>query len=151
MIKLNRTDSSGNLILAKDPENGIEGIAINNGEIYVSNQSFEHWPAEDPSAIVKIEQYSSDSAKISEVYPLDVDNISGMTFFKNRLYMVSDTGNQLMTYDLQQKEILKSWDLSKTYKALKGAGLEGVAFDPDGNIYLADDRGGKIYKYKFNN
>ncbi len=150
IIKIERENSDGKLILAKGADNGLEGVAILNGEIYVANQSFDKWPHEDPSAIVKIDSVSNTDAKISKVFPLDYVNISGITFYKDKLYMLSDTGNKLIVYDLKNKSTQGEWDLSKIYKTLKGAGLEGVAFDDNGNIYLTDDRGGKIYKYKFN-
>ncbi len=147
-INLNREDSSGRLILKKDKENGLEGIAIDQrGEVYISNQSFNKFTLDDPSAIIHID---SELGDIKEVINPSFLNISGLSFYEDYLYMVSDTNNLLIKYDIPNKMIITSIKVKTFSSDLKGIALEGVTFDNEDNIYFTDDKGGKIFKYKFN-
>ena len=69
-INVNREDSSGRLILKKDKETGLEGIAIDQrGEVYLANQSFNRLPDSDPSVIIQIDPLSSELKEvIDETY-----------------------------------------------------------------------------------
>ncbi len=146
-INVNREDSSGRVILGKDKENGLEGIAIDQrGEIYLSNQSFNRLPASDASVIIQIDPLSED---IKEVIDPEYLNISGLSFYQDYLYMVSDTKNLLIKYDISNNMVISVTKVKKFDSNLKKAAIEGLAFDNDGNIYFADDKHGKVFKYKF--
>lgn len=149
-VNIDRRDDSGRLILGKDPENGLEGITVNNGEIYLSNQSFQRLPKEDPSVVIKIAPVDMTTAKIAEVIDHGFLNISGLAFYKGYLYMVTDSGNLLIQYDLATKQVIKTIKIKTFDEQLKGKSIEGVTFDDQNNIYFADDNGGTIYRYKFN-
>lgn len=149
-IDIDRKDDRGRLILKKDSENGLEGIVADNGDIYISNQSFRKLPDDDPSVVFKIDPVSPEEAKISEIFDHGFSNISGLAFQKGFLYMVSDTGNLLIKYDIKTKQVLSTVKIKSFDDRLKGQSIEGVTFDNDGNIYFASDNGGTIYRYKFN-
>ena len=148
-INVDRRDDNGRLILEKDPENGLEGIAVDNGDIYLSNQSFNKLPASDPSVVIKIDPVNADEAKIAEVIDHGFDNISGLAFYKGYLYMVTDSGNMLIKYDLKTKRVINTVKIKTFDDRLKGASVEGITFDNDGNIYFANDNGNTVYRYKF--
>ncbi len=148
-VNVDRTDDQGRLILEKDKENGLEGIAVSERGIYLSNQSFERLPKNDPSVVVKV-NLDFDSAQITDVIDHGYTNISGLSFYQGTLYMVTDSNNILIKYDLDTDTVLGSYKIKSFDSKLKGAGIEGVTFDAQGNIYFADDTNGKIYKFKFN-
>ncbi len=150
IIKVDREDSNGKTVLVKDKENGLEGITIYNNTIYVANQSFNKWPQEDPSVILKLFLNDSTHALIDEVIPSEYVNISGMCVWGNTLYIVSDTDNELITYDMTNRKFGSAVRLNKKFSLLKGSGLEGIAIDNNGFLYLADDTKGKIYKFNLN-
>ncbi len=147
-INVDRTDSLGRLILKKDKETGLEGIGIDErGEIYLANQSFHKLPDDDPSVIIQIDPLSEE---IKDVIDPKYLNISGLSFYQGNLYMVSDTNNLLIKYDISNGEVLSSTKIKKFSSSLKNISIEGVTFDNDGNIYFADDqKQGSIFKYKF--
>jgi uncharacterized protein YjiK len=148
-ININRTDSQGRLILEKDKKNGLEAITIKDGKIYLSNQSFKRLPEDDPSVVFTIDLIGQSDANIAEIYDHGYDNISGMDIYNNYLYMVSDTGNLLIKYDYQAKEVLKEFKISRFNSEIKHISVEGVAFDNENNIYFADNKDGHIFKYRF--
>ena len=128
-------------VLKKDKKNGLEGIAITPEGIYLSNQSRKRWPKSDPSVLIKIDSLNKKKVAIKKIVSLSYDDIAGLSFHKGYLYMVSDSDNLLIKYNLKNNKTI--WK-----KALPDFACEGVAFDDDGNIYFADDAG-KIYKYLF--
>jgi uncharacterized protein YjiK len=148
-INVDRTDDQGRLILDKDKENGLEGIAVSEKGVYLSNQSFKRLPKNDPSVVIKVD-LGFDSAQITDVIDHGYLNISGLSFYQGTLYMVTDTDNILIKYDLDTNSVLGSYKIKNFDSRLKGAGIEGITFDAQGNIYFADDTNGKIYKFKFN-
>ncbi len=130
----------GKKILQKDKKNGIEGITIdNNGYIYISNQSHHKYPHPDPSVIIKIKDLHKSKTKIVSIIDPRRKDIAGLDYHDGYLYMVSDTNNKLYRYNFKEKKIDKKVSLPKFAQ-------EGIAFDENGNIYLADDRG-EILKY----
>jgi uncharacterized protein YjiK len=150
-INVDRRDDQDRLILGKDKENGLEGIAVsNNGEIYLSNQSFTKLPQNDPSVVVKIDLTAFSSAKISEVIDHGFLNISGLAFYEHDFYMVTDSDNLLIKYDLATNSVITTYKIKSFDNELKGSAIEGITFDNEGNIYFADDTNGRIYKFKFN-
>ncbi len=121
-------------ILTKDKKNGLEGITIIDEEIYLSNQS-------NPAVIIQIDSIDQNQAEILEIYNHSYENIAGLASSGGFLYMLSDHSNEIIKYDIRQNETLT------VSKLLKGS-WEGIAFDKNGYIYLADDSKGKIFKYK---
>lgn len=149
-INIKRQDDSGRDILAKGDE-GLEGITVYDGAVYLSNQSFDKLPKSDPSVLIKLDSVDSDKASIEEVIDTGYENISGMTFHNDILYLVSDTGNLLIKYDIINYKVIDDQPIKEINKVLVDVSLEGVAFDNNGYIYFAiDDKiEGKILKYKF--
>ena len=146
-INVEREDALGRVILEKDDENGLEGIAIDQrGEIYLANQSFNRLPSNDPSVIIQIDLLS---AEIKEVIDLEYLNISGLSFYQEYLYMVSDTNNLLIKYDISNSTVISSTKVKSFSSDLINASIEGVAFDNEENIYFTDDESGAVFKYKF--
>jgi uncharacterized protein YjiK len=122
------------LILRKDKKNGLEAIALTPDGIYLSNQA-------KPSVIVKIKDLKKRKVTIQEVIDHEFTDIAGLSFFEGYLYMVSDTQNLLIKYDINTNKTI--WQ-----KSLPDHAWEGVTFDDDGFIYFADDDGG-VFKYLF--
>ncbi len=149
-ININRRDSNGQTILAKKG-NGLEGISIHDGDVYLSNQSFVRLPSSDPSVLVKLDSIIDDEANIVDVLDAGYINISGMTFYGDELYLVSDTDNLLIKYDVANKKVINDRRVKEIDKSLVDISLEGVAFDNEGYIYFAiDDKvDGRIMRYKF--
>ena len=128
-------------ILKKDRKHGLEAISITPEGIYLSNQSFKKYPQEDPSVLLKIDSIDKRKTVIKKIIDHGYIDISGMSFYHNYLYMVSDTDNLLIKYDLKNQQTLST-------KKLPQAAYEGVTFDDKGYIYFADDDG-RILKQSF--
>ena len=73
------------------------------------------------------------------------------SFYQGFLYVVSDSDNLLIKYDINRKKIVYSLALAEISDSLNDISIEGITFDNDGNIYFAYDhkKDGAIYKYKF--
>ncbi|MGB5867541.1 MAG: SdiA-regulated domain-containing protein [Arcobacteraceae bacterium] len=131
-------------VLKKSKKTGLEAIAIDtNGDIYVSNQSkitYDKKLKENASVILKIGSLEKNKTKIKEVINHGYIDIAGMTFHDGYLYMTSDKKNLLIKYDLKNNKTIKKIKLDKSAQ-------EGICFDNDKNIYIADDNGA-ILKYK---
>ena len=142
-VKIKRKFDKVN-ILKKAKGSGLEAIAIDeNGDIYVSNQSkitYKKKLKENASVILKINSLNNKKAKIVEVFNHGYIDIAGMTFHNGYLYMTSDKKNLLIKYDINKNKTIKEIKLPKSAQ-------EGICFDNDGNIYIADDNG-YILKYK---
>jgi uncharacterized protein YjiK len=149
-VNLDREDNNGKIILEKDKENGLEGIVVLNGDIYLSNQSFKRLPENDPSVVIKIDFTDLYSAYIGQIIDHGFLNISGLSVYKNYLYMVTDSDNLLIKYDLTAKKVITTYKIKDFDSKLKGIAVEGVTFDNNENIYFAADNDGRIYKFKFN-
>ena len=149
-VNVNRQDSEGRDILENKNE-GLEGISIYKGKVYLSNQSFKKLPKSDPSVLVKLDSVSGDKANIEEVINHGYLNISGMTFYDDMLYLVSDSGNLLIKYDIVTGKVINAQRIKDFDDTLSGIALEGVAFDNEGYIYFAidDENEGRVLKYKF--
>jgi uncharacterized protein YjiK len=128
-------------VLRKDKKNGIEGIAITPDGIYVSNQSTKRYPKPDSSVLVKIDSLKKKKVAIKDIVDHGYIDIAGLCFHNGYLYMVSDTDDLLIKYDLKNKKTVAK-------KKLSSFAQEGVAFDDSSNIYIADDNG-RIMKYRF--
>jgi uncharacterized protein YjiK len=126
----------------KKGSNGIEGLALYKNKIYASNQSKKKYPKKDSSVIV-ILNYSLDkkSLKIEDIINHGFTDVSGLTFYEDILYMISDKNSLLISYNIKKRRVIKKYKLPKKFAQ------EGVAFDKKGNLYIADDNG-KILKIK---
>lgn len=136
-----KRDFKGIEILKKG-DDGLEGIALYNNKIYASNQSYKKYPKEDCSVIVVIDyDLNEKKQKINEIINHGYKDITGLSFHKDILYMVSDDDSKLIKYDIKNKTTIKEIKLSK-FNA-----QEGITFDNNGNLYIADDNG-QILKIK---
>ena len=128
-------------VLKKDKKNGIEGITSTPKGIYISNQSTKKWPKDDPSVVIKIDTVKKKKTAIKEIINHGFKDVAGLSFHNGYLYMVSDSENLLIKYDLKTKKTIST-------KKLPEAAYEGVTFDNLDHIYFADDNG-KVLKQKF--
>ena len=142
-IKIKRKFNKVNL-LKKSKGSGIEAITVDeNGDIYLSNQSkitYKKKLKKNASVIFKIDSLDKKKAKITEVFNHGYIDIAGMTFHEGYLYMTSDKENLLIKYDIKNNKTIKKIKLPKSAQ-------EGIAFDDENNIYIADDKG-RVLKYK---
>jgi len=131
-------------VLKKSKKTGLEAIAIDtNGDIYVSNQSkitYDKKLKENASVILRVGSLEKDKTKIKEIINHGYIDIAGMTFHDGYLYMISDKKNLLIKYDIKKNKTIKEIKLDKSAQ-------EGICFDNDGHIYIADDNG-QILRYK---
>ena len=131
-------------LLKKSKKTGIEAIAIDeNGDIYLSNQSRITYNKKlkiNASVVFKIGVQKKNKAKIKEVFNHGYIDIAGLTFHDGFLYMTSDKKNLLIKYDIKNNKTIKKIKLPKSAQ-------EGICFDDNGNVYIADDKG-RILKYK---
>ena len=140
-IKIKRKFNKIN-VLKKDTKNGIEGIVLIKNKLYISNQSKNKYPKADSSVIVVVDyKLNKKKLKIKDIINHKQSDISGLTFYKNKLFMISDNNNFVMSYDIENKSIIKKYKLKKKYAQ------EGLTFDNKGNLYIADDKG-QILKIK---
>ena len=128
-------------VLRKDKKNGIEGIAITPDGIYISNQSTKRYPKPDSSVLVRIDSLKKKKVAIKDIVDHGYIDIAGLCFHGGYMYMISDRDDLLIKYDLKNKKTVAE-------KKLPSFAQEGVAFDDNSNIYIADDDG-RIMKYKF--
>lgn len=128
--------------ILKKGSDGIEGIALHNNKIYLSNQSDKLYPKDDSSVIVIIDyDLKNKRQKIKNIINHGLTDISGLTFFDDILYMISDNNNLIVSYDIKKKKILRKDKLPKKFAQ------EGITFDNKGNLFIADDKG-QILKIK---
>lgn len=131
-------------VLKKDSKNGIEGIALYEDKLYISNQSKNKYPKADSSVIVIVDyKLNKEKLKIKNIIDHGFTDISGLTFYKDTLYMISDNNNLLISYDIEKNKVIKEYKLSKKYAQ------EGLTFDKKGNLYIADDNGQVLKIKKF--
>jgi len=141
--------------LLKPGGQGVEGITFvpdpshpEGGTFFLSNQGFEFFPAEDPSVIVEVVaplRSSSDkeaTARIVRALHVGVPDIAGFHYdaASGHMFIVSDGSNALFEIT-RDGEVLRGW-------AFPGDNQEGIAIDPQGFIYIAQDSGG-ILKLKW--
>lgn len=144
-IKIKRSYKKIN-ILKKSKGNGLEAIAMEDGDIYVSNQSKikdKKKLKENASAILRVSGINKKKMKIKEVFNHGYIDIAGITFHNGFLYMVSDTKNLLIKYSLEKNKTISKIKLPSSAQ-------EGICFDKNGYMYIADDNG-KILRYKEKN
>jgi len=129
------TRYKGKKIKLFDKKAGVEGIVKVDNLIYLAKQSKK----KKDSFIAVVKLYPLPS-HIVDIIPHHIPDTAGLTYHNGSLYMVSDKKDLLIKYNIQKKKIEKTMSLQE------GA-WEGIAFDPKGNIYLADDDG-RIVKCK---
>lgn len=129
---------NGIKVLKKDKKHGLEAIEIIDGVIYLSNQSYNIYPKEDSSIVFTIDTLAKNKAKITKIFNHGYVDIAALSYYQNILYMISDHDNLLIAYDPKNEKTIKTYKLPK-------ASQEGLCFDDDGEIYIADESG-KIIK-----
>jgi len=137
-ININR-EYKGKTLLVKDKKRGLEGITMDDKYFYLSNQSERKYPRKDPSVIVKIDRKSKKKTDIKGMINHKQVDVAGLAIHQGHLYMVSDTDNILIKYDIKRDKVISK-------KALPNFAQEGVTFDDQGYIYFADDDG-RVLKY----
>ena len=123
-------------LLKRDKKNhGLEGITLLNDTLLLSNQSKKKWPKSNPSVVIKVD-YPTTKKKIviKDIIKHGYKDISGLCYHNGFLYMVTDTQNLLIKYDIKNDKTISS-------KTVPDGAIEGVAFDNDGYIYFANDEG----------
>jgi uncharacterized protein YjiK len=141
----------GKLVMAPGGQ-GIEGITFvpnpalpHGGTFLVANQAFALNNPNDRSAVFEVEVPLADKAgtssacKLLREFSLGVTDLSDLHYdaSQSRLYIISDSNNLLFVTTLSGRVIAK-------YTELPCADQEGIAFDDDGNIYIAQDSGGVV-------
>ncbi len=137
-ININR-EYKGRTLLVKDKKRGLEGITMDDKYFYLSNQSERKYPRTDPSVIVKIDRKFKKKADIKGMIDHKHLDIAGLAMHNGYLYMVSDTENNLIKYDIKRDKVV-------SIRKLPDFAQEGVTFDDQGYIYFADDNG-RVLKY----
>ncbi len=137
----------GDLILKKDTKHGLEGITLMDDNIFLSNQSHHFKPMIDPSVVVLIKKKNirnnqNKDLMIEQLIQPPHEDISGMDYHDNVLYMVSDTEDLLIKYDINKQRDIATVKLSPYAQ-------EGLAFDDENNVYIANDNG-SVFKYDKN-
>jgi uncharacterized protein YjiK len=116
-------------------KSGIEGIAKVGDLYYLAIQAKKKKDAK--ILIVKI---THNYANIIDSIKHDILDTSGMDYHNEKLYIISDKNDKLYIYNLKKGKMKK-----KSYNLPKFA-QEGIAFDNNGNLLLADDDGA-VFKY----
>ena len=129
------TDYNGKKISLFNKKAGVEGIAKQGDRLYLSKQS-----KKKKNAFITVIDLSSSDHSIIDVIEHGIPDTSGLSFHEGYLYMVSDRKDLLIKYDLQKRKIVHKIKLGK------GA-WEGITFDNNGFVYLADDDG-RVIRYK---
>ena len=117
-----------------DKKSGIEGLAKVDNILYLSKQAKKK--KNSFIAVVRMKPYPS---RIMDIIEHGIVDVAGLTIHNNTLYMVSDKKDLLIKYNLEKKKIEQKVKLEE-------GSWEGIAFDTNGNVYLADDDG-RVMKY----
>jgi uncharacterized protein YjiK len=129
------TNFNGKKLSLFNKKTGIEGIAKNGNTIYLSKQS-----KKKKNAFIAVVDIAELPFSITDVIEHRISDTSGLSYHEGYLYMVSDRKDLLVKYDLEKKKKVHQ------VKLAKGA-WEGIAFDNNGFVYLADDDG-QVLKYE---
>jgi hypothetical protein len=138
-------------MLMKEGGQGVEGITFvpdpthpQGGTFQVANQSFRRDLADDVSAVIEVELplrsvgKTTSAARILRCIDPGIVDISGLCYdaATDSTLLISDTTDTLLEYD-RSGRILGAW-------RLPGTDQEGIAADPDGFLYIAQDSGGIV-------
>jgi uncharacterized protein YjiK len=151
---IDREDASGDLVLEKDNENGIEAITFAADALFIANQSYTFLPEPDASVLIQLDLSSEDKIAMKKVVSLNpYTDIAGLAYYKGRIYMVSDDEKLLLVYDPVKNGVVDTIALKSIDPQLDEMAIEGVAFDDKGYIYFAydDKEDGGIFRYRFKN
>jgi len=113
---------------------GIEGITKVGKYYYLAIQSDKK-----KNAKLLIVKAGDNYAKVIDTIEHKIVDSAGLHHEGKQLYIVSDTKNKLYIYNLKKNKIDKKIKLPKFNQ-------EGITFDVEGNVYLADDQGA-VLKY----
>lgn len=116
-------------------KSGIEGIAKVGELYYLAIQA-----KKKKDAKILIVKTTDNHAKVIDIIKHDIIDTSGMDYHDEKLYIISDKNNKLYIYNLKKNKMKK-----KSYNLPKFA-QEGIAFDNNGSLLLADDNGA-VFKY----
>jgi uncharacterized protein YjiK len=140
------------------------------GTFFVTNQAFSHDDPEDDSLLVEVEAplrkpfdrltapsnvegetgkkaeavrqahgpEQGRGARVLRAIPMETTDLSGMHYDakRNLLVIISDTEDLLMEVSLDGKVLAT--------RPLTGVNQEGITFDDEGNMYIAQDSGGVL-------
>ena len=137
--------------LMKEGGQGIEAVVFvpdskhpQGGTFFVANQSMNLDNPEDISGIFEVEipLKNPGEVKILRYFEPGIPDLSGLCYdaAEDCLYVISDVANQIRAYT-RAGERLGLW-------MLPGTDQEGIAFDAQGFLYIAQDSGG-IVKLKW--
>jgi uncharacterized protein YjiK len=115
-------------------KNGAEGITSSGDTFYLAKQA-----KKKDEAFIAVVHCDHHHPKIIDLIEYKIPDTAGLALHDGYLYMVSDKKDLLIRYDLDKKKIVRK------IKLPKGA-WEGIAFDGQGFVYIADDDG---YVWKF--
>ncbi len=140
LLQVNRKSMKKKLLKVKSEKfklnrpMGIEGIT-KIGELYYL--AIQAKKKKDSNLLLV--KAGANYAKVIDVINHRVKDSSALEYKDKKLYIVSDDKDKLYIYDLKQKKILKKIKLPKFAQ-------EGITFDNEGNLFLADDDGA-VMKY----
>ena len=117
--------------IKQSKKHGLEAITVISNTIYISYQK---------AGLFKLKNMKSKKPKLKKMNTHHDKDISGLSYHKNFLYILSDKNNLLIKYDIYKNKTIKKIKLPK-------ASQEGICFDEKNNFYIADDDG-RILKYK---
>ncbi len=141
----------GNRVMAAGGQ-GVEGITFlpnpvhpHGGTFFVANQAFAMNIPNDLSAVFEVEVPLADktgtapSCKLLRQFSVGVTDLSDLHYDKarNRLYIISDSNDMIFETEPSGRVIAQ-------YSELPCADQEGIAFDDQGNAYIAQDSGGVV-------
>ena len=139
--------------LLKAGGEGIEGITFvpdpahaQGGLFYVANQAFTLTNEQDISAVFQVElplrSQQGDAPQIVGYFSPGIIDLSGLYHDPQtgHIFVISDATNTIIEYS-PDHELLSA-------HAFPGDNQEGIAVDPNGFLYIAQDTGG-IIKFKW--
>ncbi|MCP4523222.1 MAG: hypothetical protein GY828_03310 [Candidatus Gracilibacteria bacterium] len=119
-----------------DEKNGAEGLMFDGKYFYISTQHKKN-------NLLKFEkEKKGDKLLLKKNFDIKSEDLSGLTFHKSELYILSDKKQSIYKYDLKKEKIIST-------KKLEKGSWEGITFDKNDNIFLADDAGSVVKVGKF--
>ena len=116
---------------------GIEGIAKVGDDFVLAIQAKKRKKAK--LLIVEIDK---NGVKLKRVIDSGIVDSAGVEYRDGVLFVISDKKDKIYLFDLDKKRVIKKIKLPKSAKFAQ----EGITFDKNGDIYLANDDGG-VFKF----
>ena len=116
-------------------KHGIEGLIKIGDDYYLSIQSKKKKNAK----LLKVLLDKTSATVVSTITTKIID-MSGLEYRNEKLYIVSDTNDELYLYDIKTEKILQSIPLPKFAQ-------EGIAFAKDKGVFFANDNG-SVFRYE---